>query len=251
MRSLTAVLIFVLLPVSAVLAQTTKHCFVGYAYHLESGEFAYTETHHQTLKNGKPVTWNVRYRDPQGDTIAVKTMDFLHSPFVPVYRLEIPAEGYVEGIGDDSGWQMYRREKSGAALETEAFALKPPIAGDAGFHPFVQAHFDALMAGETVEFSFAVAGRLAVIGMQAYRIDNTRFEGQPAVQFKAELDMWFVNWFVDPIILVYDPDTEELLEYRGISNMHGPDGEAYPVRVSYYAQPPPEAAQAADYCDEP
>lgn len=248
MRFIPAIIVLLLAPLTPALAETSTSCFVGYAYHLESGEFAYTETHHLTLKNGDPTTWNVTYRDPEGATIALKQMDFTAHPFVPVYRLEILGEGYVEGIGHDDGWTMYRRDSADAALHTKAFAVQASIAGDAGFHPFVQAHFDELMAGDTVHFSFVVAGRLSVIDMQAYRIEDTTFEGQPAVQIKAELDSWLLNWIVNPIILVYDPQSKKLLEYRGISNMHDAHGETYPVRVSYYSEPPPEASQAANYC---
>lgn len=246
MTRLVVLLAALLLPCgSLALAQTVQRCFVGYAYHLESGTFAYTETHHQTLQDGKPVSWQVTYRDPQGNIIATKNMDFSRNPLVPVYRMQIPAEGYMEGIGYDNAWVMYRREKTGSQIETQPFALKAPIVGDAGFNGFVKAHFKALMQGQTVKFSFAVAGRLSVIDMKALRIQDTTFEGQPAVQFKAQLDMFLINLFVDPITLVYDPDSMRLLEYRGISNMHGADGKPYPVRVSYYTQPPPAAAQNA------
>lgn len=250
MRIFLALTVLLLLPAYPALADTTQRCFVGYAYHLDSGEFAYTETHHLTLNNGDPVTWDVTYRDPQGHTIAVKSMDFTDNPYVPAYRLKISGEGYVEGIRhNEAGWAMYRRSSAGANVETKPFSIDPPMAGDSGFHPFVQAYFDALMSGKTVEFSFVVAGRLSVIDMRAARIENTTFEGKPAVQFKAELNSWFLNWFVNPIILVYYPDNKRLLQYSGISNMHGPDGEAYLVRVSYYTEPPLEADQAAGYCD--
>lgn len=249
MRFFLLLTVALLVPAFPALAQMSQRCFIGYAYHLDTDDFAYTETHHQTLKNGQPVIWKITYRDPQGNMIAVKSMRFKAHPFVPVYRLEIRAEGYVEGIRHDGGWVMYRREHTGANVETKAFAIDTPMAGDSGFAPFVQTHFDALMAGQTLAFSFVVAGRLDAIDMQASRIQDTTFEGEAAVQFKVELDSWLLNLFVNPIILVYSPDTQRLLEYRGISNMHGADGQPYPVRVSYYSQPPPEADQAAGYCD--
>lgn len=223
-------------------------CFTGYAYHLASGEFAYTEHHRQWLKDGNLVYWKVTYRAPGGDVIARKTLAFPVSDYVPVYEMTILASGYMEGIRhDESGWRMVLRKREGAALQTQAFELEPPMAGDSGFHPYVQARFSDLMAGDTVEFKFVVSGRQSVVDMQAFRIDDTTFEGEPAVQFRAELDMFLVNWFVDPLELVYDPDSKRLLEYRGIGNMHNAKGEAYPVRVSYYTEVPPEAKGIAEY----
>lgn len=219
--------------------QTTRRCFNGYAYTLESGEFRYVEHHEQVLFNGQPIRWYVTYLNPQGEVIATKEMYFKADDTVPVYTFRIPADGYVEGIRHENGvWTMFRREGEHAEMETETFEVTAPMAADSGFHPLVQKYFDELMAGKTLDFRFAVAGNQSVIDMTAEKIGTTTFEGEPAVVFRASLDMFFISWFVDPLLLTYDPQTERLLEYRGIGNMHNAQGEVYPVRVSYYTEVP-------------
>ncbi|MEQ8798384.1 MAG: hypothetical protein RJQ08_15205 [Salinisphaeraceae bacterium] len=240
-----------LLCAPALAADSNKHCFTGYGYQLESNEFRYTEQHEQTLDDdGRPVDWKVTYRDPAGEVIARKTLDFSHNEFVPVYEMRMVDSGYVEGIErDEDGWRMFRREGENAERETETFELTDNLAADSGFHPFLQSRFDTLMDGDTRRFRFAAAGRQSVIDLRATRIEDTEFEGETAVRFEAELDMWLVSFFVDSLVLTYDPDTRELLEYRGIGNLHDAEGETYPVRVAYYSEPPPEAGDVDTACD--
>lgn len=235
---------------SVAFAQMDRHCFTGYAYHLDSGEFAYTEHHEQIREDGRAIDWRVTYRAPDGEVIATKTMDFSHDRFVPEFELRHVDSGDMEGIrreGDDD-WRMVERDGPESETRVEPFAVGPDTAADSGFHPFVQAHFQRLLAGDTLRFRFAVAGSLKVLDMRARRIDGTTFEGEPAVRLRAELDMFLINWFVDGLVLTYDPEDRRLLEYRGISNMQDAEGERYPVRVSYYSEKPPEAAAVSDDC---
>lgn len=237
----------------AAAANSPRECFTGYASNLESGAFVYTEHHQRTYKNGRPVEWQVTYRTPEGEVMARKTLDFSANRFVPTYQLKIPDEGYREGIErtEEGGWRMFRRETTNAARDTRSFKVNKNTAADSGFDPFVKGHLNTLMTGETVTFSFGVAGRQSVVDMKARRIDDTTFEGERAVQFKASLDMFLVNWFVDSIKLTYDPDTRALLEYRGISNMHNEAGDTYPVRVSYYSEPPDDLPDSVTTrCDD-
>lgn len=219
--------------------QTTRACFNGYAYTLESGEFRYVEHHEQVLVDGQPVRWYVTYSNRQGEVIATKELYFKADDTVPTYTFRIPDAGYVEGITHKNGdWTMFRREGKNAERETQTFEVTSPMAADSGFHPLVQKYFDQLMAGKTLEFRFAVAGNQSVIEMTASKVDTTTFEGEKAVVFRAALDMFLISWFVDPLLLTYDPQTERLLEYRGIGNIHNAEGEVYPVRVSYYTEVP-------------
>lgn len=234
-----------LLP-SLAAAQSTdggeQRCFNGYAYTLNGGEYRYTEHHEQQREDGRIKSWDVTYVGRNGETIATKAMDFSAHPTVPTYRMEIPADGYVEGIRRNDGWTMFRRESRDADEQTQTFAIEEPMAADSGFDPLLRDHFQALQDGKTVDFRFAAAGRQGVIELRAHKIGETTFEGRPAVQFEAELDMMFINFFVDSLKLTYDPDTKRLLEYRGIGNMRGADGKVYPVRVTY-ARDMPDVAR--------
>ena len=220
-------------------------CFNGYAYTLQGDDYRYTEHHEQQRSNGRITTWDVDYIGSNGEPIAHKHMDFNASDTVPTYTLEIPANGYREGIRrDGEQWVMFRRDSADAPEKTKPFSIKAPMAADSGFDMLVRENFDRLAAGETVPFNFAAAGRQAVIKLRASQPGTTEFEGRQAVVFDAELDMFLVNFFVDSLKLTYDPDSKRLLEYRGIGNMHNDAGEVYPVRVTYASEMPEVARQA-------
>jgi len=234
---------------TGVLAQNSDQsndtrCFNGYGYTLDGGEYRYTEHHEQHFAGDTLRSWDVTYVGTNGDTIATKHLEFADSETVPTYKLEIPADGYVEGIRHDNGrWTMFRRESANADEQTKNFTIEPPMAADSGFDRLVRQHFDELTAGQTVPFKFAAAGRQAVIKLRAKQTGTTTFEGKQALVFDAELDMFLVNFFVDSLKLTYDPDTKRLLEYEGIGNMHNDAGEVYPVRVTYASEMPQIARQ--------
>ncbi|KEZ77614.1 hypothetical protein [Salinisphaera hydrothermalis] len=214
-------------------------CFNGYGYTLKGGDYRYTEHHEVKRVHGHITTWNVTYIGTHGQVLARKHMDFSANPTVPVYRMTMPNSGYEEGIRHDDGrWTMFKRESANARVQTKSFTIDDPMAADSGFNPLVQQHFDELNGGQTIAFKFVAAGRQSVIDLKAYKTGDTTFEGKPAVNFKAELDMFLISHFVPSLKLTYDPKTERLLEYRGIGNMHNDQGKVYPVRVSYYSHMP-------------
>lgn len=228
-------------PAFAATQHTSTRCFNGYGYTLDSGDLRYIGHHVQHLFNGNPVKWTIVYYDPQGHVLATKHMNFTDNDTVPVYTFKIPSQGYVEGITHNDGWAMFRRNSANAPRKTKSFDISRPMAADSGFDRLVKKQFHKLMTGKTIKFKFAVAGHLSVLNMKAKKINTTQFEGNKAVVFRVELDSFFLNWFVKPLLLTYDPDTKRLLEYRGVGNMHNAQGDVYPVRVSYYSKPPSAA----------
>ncbi len=220
-----------------------QSCFNGYAYTLDGGDYRYAEHHELSRQAGQITDWDVTYVGRDGQVVATKHMDFSASQTVPVYEMKMPGSGYLEGISHDDGtWTMYKRDSANAERQTETFTIDPPMAADSGFNQLVRNRFDALQSGQTVKFKFAAAGRQSVIDLKASKTGTTTFEDQPAVVFTAKLDMFLVNHLVQSLKLTYDPDTQRLVQYEGIGNIHNDAGEVYPVRVSYYDKMPAVAA---------
>jgi hypothetical protein len=217
--------------------------FNGYAFDLDSGRFLYTEEHHQRYDGERWLGGEIRYIDARGREFARKTLDFAADRYVPVYRLELPGDGYLEGIAavDGGGAELFKRTRRGEPLRKKRIALDGVIAADAGFNSLLLDHLDALLRGETLAFRFIAAGRLDAYRMRVRRLGDTRFEGLPAMQLQIEPDS-LLRLLVSPLQLVYDPQQRRLLEYRGPSNVHDPQsGATWNVRVGFYTQPPPEA----------
>lgn len=219
--------------------------FHGYAYDLASNRFLYTEVHDQRVSGERWLGGTIDYYAPDGAVIGHKTLDFSQDPYVPVYRMELrTARGfYMEGITAvlPDRIAMIRQGYGAKAISAASVAHRNPICADSGFHTFIRDHFTELMQGQTINFRFAVAGNLDSFRFRASRMEDTTFEGRPAVRIRVEPDS-LLRWLVDPLELTYEPALRKLVEYRGISNLHDPaTGKAYNVRVIYPTMRPADA----------
>lgn len=221
-------------------ADTLTRRFYGYAYDLDTGRYLYTEVHEQRFEGDRWLGGSIRYVAPDGREIGVKVLDFAADPFVPVYDYQLPQLGYREGITAVGG-RITMHRTSGGKTRTASAPHEPPVAADAGFDTFLRAHFEQLLEGRTVTFTFVAAGTLDTFKFRARRIGDATFEGRRAVQFKVEADS-LLRLVAPELYLTYDIERRRLLEYRGPSNVLDPKTEAlYKTRIVYPAGPPADA----------
>jgi hypothetical protein len=216
--------------------------FYGYGRDLKTGRYLYTEVHQQRVEGERWLGGSICYYDAANHLIGKKTLELGNDQYVPVYRLEQPDFGYVEGITENRDTiEMIRQAATGKPQESKRTAKKSPMAADSGFHMLIRANFESLIRGDTIPFSMAVAGNLGVYKFRIKRVEDSTFEGRPAVNMRVEPDS-LLRLMIDPLELTYDPEGAKLLEYRGISNIHDPvSRKAYDVRITYAAQPPADA----------
>lgn len=216
--------------------------FYGYAFDLKTDAYLYTEVHEQEITDGVWTKGRIRYYDPSGALIGDKVMDFSSHPFVPVYRLDLPAQGYSEGISavgqDLSLFKIVDGKRS-----EKTVSLRDNMAADSGFHSLLRDQFETLMSGQNARFRLVVAGNLDSFSFRARKLEDTTFDGIPAVKFVVEPDS-LLRLLVDRLEVVYEPKERQLLEYRGISNIHDPaTGKPFEARIVYPAQPPAGAPE--------
>ena len=226
----------------AAQADTQVLRFYGYAHDQASGKYLYTEVYREDVQDGRWVGGYTKYYDPDGSPLGEKTLSFASDRYIPVYTLDLPGAGYLEGISKvtATGVDMVKQTRE-HGHQTATTPRTEPMAADAGFHSFLYDHMPELLAGQTVKFRFVVAGQLDSYGFRAHKIGEVQFEGKPAVQFKIEPDS-LLRLLVDPLVLTYDPQSRRLLEYRGIANVMNPlTGKPYNARIDYYSKPPDDA----------
>ncbi|NBY52327.1 MAG: hypothetical protein EBQ53_01255 [Betaproteobacteria bacterium] len=239
---LTAALLGLALSAGNAMAESVR--FYGYATDLDSGKYLYTELHEQQVESGQVQTATITYFDASGRQVSKKTLDYRQNRTIPLFREEIPDQGYVEGIRAVSAGSLdllkITREKGD---QSRPLAIpKGVVAADSGFNHLIQDNLPKLLAGETVQFHLVVAGKLDAYHFRAKRVGDASFEGAPAALLRVEPDS-LLRLLVDPLDLVYDPVSRRLLEYRGVSNILDPaTSKVYKrVRISYSAKPPAEA----------
>ena len=210
----------------------------AYVYDLDTDKYLYTEVHDQQFDpNRGAVTSTIHYVMPDGLEFGRKTIDFSQDSLVPVYRLEMTREGYVEGITDNAGAIAMLRQRPGSAPETESLPKEGLLAADAGLMRLLQANFDKLSAGETVNFRVIAPSRLSAYKFKAKRIDDTTFEGKPASRVQVDMDS-MLKLFAGPLIFTFDRD-RHLCEFRGPTNVRNPaTGKDYAVRLAFYSRLP-------------
>lgn len=230
MRLLAALALLV--PASAVTAQEVTERFHGYAYHLDSGRYAFTEVTERRLAGGTWVGGTTRYFLPDGRALGHKTLDFTQDPFVPVYRLDL-AGGYSEGITDAGAIVRMIRQTRTATVDKSGL-----ITADAGLPRLLRAHFDTLLRGAALQFRVVAPTRLAAYKFRAVRIPDAPFEGRPATRIQVDLDS-MLKLFAGPLQFAFDPVTQRLLEFRGTTNVLDPAArQPFVVRIAYFSAPP-------------
>lgn len=249
MRRLAAGLAAALLCAGSALAgepYTLK--FRGYAYDLDTNRFLYTEVHEARIRDDRWLGGTIDYYGASGKQIGHKVLDFSADPHVPTYRLDLTSKGgYMESITavTDTTIEMARQDHGSSKLEKVVLKRKGLMTADSGFHAFIRDHFAELQAGQTVEFSFAVAGNLDSFKFRARKVGETTWEGRPAVSLRIEPDS-LLRFLVDPLQLTYEPRERKLVEYRGVSNLHDEvTGKPYNVRVIYPSAKPADAPPIA------
>lgn len=210
--------------------------FYGYAYHLDSGRYAYTEIVEQRLTAGQWTGGRTLYYLPDGTAFGRKTLDFGQDPFVPAYRLELDG-GYAEGLSASGAAVTMTRTQRGKTEEAKA-EKAGLLAADSGMPRLLRARLDALLAGETLQFRVLAPVRLATYKFRARRIDDTTFEQRAAVRIQVDMDS-MLKLFAGPLTFSFDAQTRRLLEFRGVTNVLDPaTGESFRVRVAYFTVPP-------------
>lgn len=234
-------LLAVLLAASAAHAELRTAKFYGFAYDLKSSRYLYTEVHEQHLDGDRWLGGIIRYVAPDGSPIGDKVLDFSKDPYIPVYELKLPLEHYEEAITSISPDRVELMKARDGTRKTGSEKRVPGMAADSGFSSLLVDHFSEIEAGQTLRFTFAVAGQLSAYQFRAHKVADLQYDGQPALQLVVEPDS-LLRMFVDPLTIIYSKLNHHLLEYRGVSNVHDPaTGSAYNVRIVYPNTPPPDA----------
>jgi hypothetical protein len=192
----------------------------GIAYDRESGQLLYRE-YHQCRSDS--LECSVDYRDPSGDLIARKELDYTASLTRPVLVMNDYRSGLELNIEQD--------DRKGLVV-------------DAGFDHFVRGKWADLISGDVVRFPFLVAGFDEPLKMRA-GLDKTISCPAQELCLEIALDSWVMRFLADPIGLVYSRDDRKLLRYQGLSNIRGEQNESLFVDIHYqYEDPVPTVGSA-------
>jgi hypothetical protein len=226
----------------ALAATTGAARVLGQVRDADTQRLLYTEVHEQRLHtDGAVQTALTTYLDPQGREIGRKKLDFRDNRTVPAFRMDLPGQGYAEGISEVGKEAMAFKLDQGREQRKRLPLMPGLVAADSGFNQLLLDQMGALKGNETVAFRLVVAGNLDQYQFRARKLGDTQFRGESALRIRVEPDS-LLRWVVDPIELVYNGAGTRLLQYTGISNVLDPStGKVYKrVQIEYSHAPSSE-----------
>lgn len=184
----------------------------------ESGS-QYLEVHRYSACEAR-LCEQVDYLDSEGNMFASKTVTYQGLPWQPSFVFEDQRFDLTESITLD-GEQIRVQRQIGDEQTRYTLDRSDDIVFDAGFHPFVQANYPALRAGETIRFRFLIPARDKPVDFQIKAVSQTSEQ----TTMKVRINNPVLAWFVDPIFLTYQNDGKTLLTFDGLTNIRRDDGE--------------------------
>ena len=217
--------------------------FIGEARSLDGSELLYTEKHEQTGScegpNWVPRAGRVRYRAPDGELIAQKTIDYSPVPARPSFVLEdyrFDERTEVRNPVDGTAHVTWR------APDGEVTRHKTDIPDngviDAGFEPMVHARWDRLVnQGETSEVQFFAPTRGSFYAFEAESTSDERIDS--AHVFRIRKTGWISSWFIDALYLGFNRH-RQLTDYLGRTNILKTPESNHVAHIHYsHLDPPP------------
>lgn len=225
--------------------------YSGTAYSLDDNQVLYREDHTLTMKDGQPIERTTLYYDADNQLFAEKNNRY-RSQFnnsdtnntdsnntgsdnsaTPDFMLTDDRYGYSESMEQDGKrWRVEYKEPEESGNKILSKPDYTPVI-DAGFDEFVRAHWNDLMKGDTVNFSFAVPSRLEWIDFRL--IPLAQKDGTLTVEMR--LKSRWIAWLLDPVFLSYDIKSKRLLTYRGLTNIRTIDGDGIKAEIRYTYPP--------------
>lgn len=217
---------------SFVAAEPEKWLVIGTASNLKTGEIVYREYHDITQQQH-----TVRYIDPAEKLIATKNISYHHGFNTPEYQQNDQRVNRQTG----SKWQddhfiIFRQEKSEKPHEK---TIKPAddLVIDAGFDYHIRSHWEELIDGKILPFSFAVADPLMTLNMKLEEVSPAK----TAIKQHSEQYRYFlassrnrlIGWAIPDINLAYDHDSHLLQVYQGPSNITDKNDKNQTVIIRY------------------
>jgi hypothetical protein len=143
--------------------------------------------------------------------------------------------GFVEGAEVSStSVSLFSRPLAAGGRRTKSRTVRIPEVAviDAGFDAFMRDNFSRVVAGEKIEFHFAVPGLRRFFKFQLDPSGETLHRGELAYMVKMKPASALLRIAVDPIELVYSKGGR-LLEFRGLSNICDEQGDRYKARIVF------------------
>lgn len=202
---------------------------LGKAYSLKSGELLYQEIHRT-----KASMRNVTYMEADGTVFANKSVNYNFSSYQPSFEQTNNRNGEVIKVMQQGNDIIITYKASSAEPETsKQLPLSQEMVIDAGFHPFIQEHWQSLLEGKKFDVDYVVPSKKATFGFRFGTdtcLENTK---DGSVCFSLSPTSWVVKMAVEPIVVAYEENSKKLIRFTGRANISNKKGKYESVDIHY------------------
>jgi hypothetical protein len=215
-------------------ASCAQQQFFGNAYDINTQKLLYQEQHQRLFKNDQLIRDQVEYRDTQSKVFAVKRVLYQRELSHPSFKLIDQRAKYIESAEVNNQKTTIRYQIPGKTNITQTQLTLPEHAvHDAGFNEMVQQNWLTLQNGQTVLMQFLAPSRASYLGF-VITPAKQQTPGKLLVSLNATNKVF--KWAIGQIDLVYDANTQQLLQFKGLTNIKNTDKKNYRARIDYVHQ---------------
>ena len=220
-------------------AETSQSFSVGEAFAMDSEELLYRETHCQNDDNLKRIVF---YNNPEGESIAYKSIDYRNGFSTPSFEQISFHTGEKTAVTIDDNvvtlsYTDSNNEQTQKRFEKNKYSDLPMVI-DAGFDAYIRENWDNLVSGVQQKFQFPLVTRSALVELQV-SASNCSYQTKDNQCFKLEMSNWLYRMLASPIELGYSRQNRQLMRYRGLSNIEDENGDGLNVDIRYaYGEKP-------------
>lgn len=192
------------------------------------GRLLFAQTHYWYTDDSGESRGFTLYACPDGHAFARRTSDYGAHPDTPDFALVIAPTGYREGVRSEGVQRTVYVQRRAERPEQDAPLPSAEHAViDDGFNAYVDAHWDALAAGQYVPIQYLVPSRHRFYHFRIVKVDDAN-PGE--LRLRMQFDFW-LGRFLPHVYVVFDRASRHLVRYEGISNIRDAQGENVHVRI--------------------
>jgi hypothetical protein len=227
--------------------KSTDVDIVGVARDQSSGDFLYCEYH---LSDGTVV----EYRDSVQQLIARKQLDFSLNRLAPNVQQKDFRHGEmidisrVETITEPPLIQIAYRAPNSESVKTATLRTNTITVVDAGFDNAIRNQWDELLKNGSIVISFVAPVHLRKIDLsvnvaavsRCYKPQDSSteesqfdYDDERHICYIVKSTNMLLNWFVQPIKLIYSRSDKRLMQFSGDVNITAQNGESLRARIDY------------------
>ncbi|HET7371349.1 MAG TPA: hypothetical protein VFK45_10980 [Gammaproteobacteria bacterium] len=205
---------------SSIISSHAGQVLVGKVYSKDSKQpqLLYNFRRTAERKNGA-LHVERTYTYPDGKVAAVETATYRNGNLVAysVDEKQIGAHGNLKIDGDafaGQGTVQFSYTADGST-DTGKETLSGPTVVNDDITAYMQAHWNDLMAGKTLNVRYLVIPRQETVGFSLTKAGEDNWNGREVVNVKMEPSSFFIGLIVDPVYFTFDKKTGEIIQYTG------------------------------------